>query len=72
LTLIKQIVGFLYTGSLIIDDIEDDSPTRRGQMAAHVVYGVARALNAGNCKIFLLFLELKTKINQGTDLILVI
>jgi geranylgeranyl diphosphate synthase type 3 len=53
LSLIKQIVGYLHTGSLIIDDIEDESATRRGEPAAHIVFGVARALNAGNYVYFL-------------------
>jgi len=50
LDVIKQVVGYLHTGSLIIDDIEDESLTRRGEPSAHVVYGIAPALNAGNCK----------------------
>ena len=46
---IKQVVGYLHSASLIIDDIEDESLMRRGKPAAHVQFGVARALNAGNC-----------------------
>lgn len=38
----------LHAGSLIIDDIEDGSPERRGQAAMHVRYGLPSALNAGN------------------------
>jgi len=50
LAIIKQVVGYLHTASLIVDDIEDESETRRGEPAAHMVYGVAPALNAGNCE----------------------
>ena len=45
--------SYLHTASLIIDDIEDESETRRGEKAAHIVYGVPRALNAGNYVYFL-------------------
>lgn len=41
------IVEVLHAGSLIIDDIEDDSTTRRGDVALHLRYGLPRALNAG-------------------------
>ncbi|WP_394831553.1 polyprenyl synthetase family protein [Pendulispora rubella] len=42
----------LHAGSLIIDDIEDDAPDRRGQPALHVAYGVPMALNCGNWLYF--------------------
>jgi geranylgeranyl pyrophosphate synthase len=47
------IVEALHAGSLIIDDIEDDSPRRRGGAALHVVTGLPLALNAGNWLYFL-------------------
>jgi geranylgeranyl pyrophosphate synthase len=47
------LVEVLHAGSLIIDDIEDDSATRRGRPALHVLYGVPLALNAGNWLYFL-------------------
>jgi geranylgeranyl pyrophosphate synthase len=47
------LVEALHTGSLIIDDIEDDSSARRGKAALHVVVGVPIALNAGNWLYFL-------------------
>lgn len=47
------LVEALHTGSLIIDDIEDDSTTRRGTAALHVLVGVPVALNAGNWLYFL-------------------
>jgi geranylgeranyl pyrophosphate synthase len=46
------IVELLHAGSLIIDDIEDGSSSRRGQPALHRGYGVAKALNAGNWLYF--------------------
>jgi len=67
LDVIKQVVGYLHTASLIVDDIEDESVTRRGQPAAHIVYGTARALNAGNY-VYFLALE-KAMTLQSTDCI---
>jgi geranylgeranyl pyrophosphate synthase len=46
------IVELLHAGSLIVDDIEDGSISRRGQPALHRSHGVARALNAGNWLYF--------------------
>jgi len=46
------IVEALHSGSLIIDDIEDESTQRRGAPALHCRYGLPRALNAGNFLYF--------------------
>ena len=45
-------IEMLHAGSLVIDDFEDDSATRRGQPALHRVIGPARAVNAGNWMYF--------------------
>jgi len=50
--LIIDAVELLHAGSLVIDDFEDDSLTRRGQPALHQVIGPARAVNAGNWMYF--------------------
>jgi geranylgeranyl pyrophosphate synthase len=42
----------LHAGSLVVDDIEDDSTHRRGQPALHRRYGLPRALNCGNWLTF--------------------
>jgi geranylgeranyl diphosphate synthase type 3 len=47
----------LHSASLVIDDIEDGSIIRRGSDAAHVRYGVPRALNAANYAYFLALQE---------------
>ena len=44
---------FLHTGSLIIDDIQDNSLLRRGGPCAHITHGVATAINAGTAAYFL-------------------
>jgi geranylgeranyl pyrophosphate synthase len=46
------IIECLHAGSLIVDDIEDESSQRRDAPALHCVYGVPRALNAGNWLYF--------------------
>ena len=47
------LVEVLHAGSLIVDDIEDDSKYRRGKPALHVMVGTPLALNAGNWLYFL-------------------
>jgi geranylgeranyl pyrophosphate synthase len=42
----------IHAGSLIVDDIEDGSPMRRGCPALHTRYGTPIALNAGNWLYF--------------------
>jgi len=49
-----------HTGSLIIDDIEDRSPLRRGEAAIHKKYGTDIAINAANSVYFLPFLNVIT------------
>jgi geranylgeranyl pyrophosphate synthase len=46
------VVESLHAGSLIVDDIEDDSDLRRDAAALHRVYGLPVALNAGNWLYF--------------------
>jgi octaprenyl-diphosphate synthase len=47
------LVEFSHTASLIHDDIEDNSPLRRGKPACHIVYGNDAAINAGSFLYFL-------------------
>ena len=53
---IADVLELLHSGSLIVDDIQDGSPTRRDKPALHVLHGLPKALNAGN---FLYFFSLK-------------
>ncbi|HEX4353305.1 MAG TPA: polyprenyl synthetase family protein, partial [Polyangiales bacterium] len=46
------IIECLHAGSLIVDDIEDESEERRDRPALHCAYGLPRALNAGNWLYF--------------------
>jgi geranylgeranyl pyrophosphate synthase len=47
-----HLVELLHAGSLIVDDIQDESPFRRGLPTLHRTYGVPTALNAGNWLYF--------------------
>ncbi|MDR2184042.1 MAG: polyprenyl synthetase family protein [Treponema sp.] len=49
------LVEFPHNASLIHDDIEDNSDTRRGRPAVHLIYGADTAINGG---CFLYFLPL--------------
>jgi geranylgeranyl pyrophosphate synthase len=46
------LLEILHAGSLIVDDIEDDSLMRRGKPTLHRTHGVGVALNAGNWLYF--------------------
>jgi len=49
---LTPLVEFVHTASLIHDDIEDGSDTRRGAPAAHITYGIDTAINAGSWLYF--------------------
>ncbi|KAH7051136.1 geranylgeranyl pyrophosphate synthase [Macrophomina phaseolina] len=45
---ITSIVDMLHNASLILDDLEDNSPLRRGKPAAHTIFGQAQSINSAN------------------------
>jgi geranylgeranyl pyrophosphate synthase len=47
-----QLVELVHAGSLIVDDIEDDSGRRRGRPSLHRICGLPLALNTGNWLYF--------------------
>lgn len=49
---LTPLVEFVHTASLIHDDIEDHSDTRRGKPSAYITYGLDSALNAGSWLYF--------------------
>ncbi len=51
--LLYSITELNHTGSLIIDDIEDNSLIRRGKECIHLLYGSDLAINAANTIYFL-------------------
>ncbi|KAF6823485.1 Fusicoccadiene synthase 3 [Colletotrichum musicola] len=58
---IKNVVNSLHSSSLMLDDIEDSSPLRRGEPAAHIVYGVPLTINSANY-LYILALESISKL----------
>lgn len=48
----------IHNGSLIIDDMEDDSKIRREKPCMHILYGLDIAINAGNAIYYLPLLTL--------------
>ncbi|KAI9768777.1 MAG: hypothetical protein M1839_003962 [Geoglossum umbratile] len=48
LAVIKEIISVLHNSSLILDDIEDDSPLRRGKTSTHIIFGPAQSTNSAN------------------------
>lgn len=59
----------IHEGSLLTDDVEDDSALRRGKPCIHKIYGVDVAVNAGNAMYFLplrVLLENKAKLDEKT------
>ena len=55
--LLGVVIELGHTGTLIIDDIEDDSTTRRGRPCIHLLHGTDLAINAGTLLYFLIFLQ---------------
>ena len=49
---ISDAIESLHAGSLVIDDVQDDSCSRRGQVTLHHSIGVPLAINAGNWMYF--------------------
>nr|A0A2L0VXR5.1 RecName: Full=Geranylgeranyl pyrophosphate synthase; Short=GGPP synthase; Short=GGPPSase; Short=GGS; AltName: Full=(2E,6E)-farnesyl diphosphate synthase; AltName: Full=Dimethylallyltranstransferase; AltName: Full=Farnesyl diphosphate synthase; AltName: Full=Farnesyltranstransferase; AltName: Full=Geranylgeranyl diphosphate synthase; AltName: Full=Geranyltranstransferase; AltName: Full=Pleuromutilin biosynthetic cluster protein synthesis protein G [Clitopilus passeckerianus]AVA16671.1 geranylger len=49
---VTKAIEDLHNASLLIDDIEDESALRRGSPAAHMKYGIALTMNAGNLVYF--------------------
>ncbi|EGR30011.1 octaprenyl-diphosphate synthase, putative [Ichthyophthirius multifiliis] len=62
---IKEICSLceiVHNGSLIVDDIEDNSLVRRNKECIHLIYGVDISLNAGNFMYFAPFQKLLTSL----------
>lgn len=49
---VAEAIECLHAGSLVIDDVQDDSQYRRGQPTLHQTIGVPLAINAGNWMYF--------------------
>ncbi|MGK5732205.1 polyprenyl synthetase family protein [Streptomyces sp. URMC 124] len=49
---LMAVTELMHTGSLIVDDVEDASPMRRGGPTVHEVFGLPTAVNAGTAAYF--------------------
>ena len=49
---VSQAIEWLHAGSLVIDDIQDGSASRRGRLTMHQQLGTPLAINAGNYMYF--------------------
>ena len=46
------LVELVHNGTIMVDDIEDNSETRRGKPCTHLLYGIDIAINDGNLMYF--------------------
>lgn len=64
---LKNIIETIHCCTLIIDDIEDSSQTRRKCKCAHLIYGEPLTLNSAYLKIFTLLNELDQYFDKNLD-----
>ncbi|KAL6826308.1 isoprenoid synthase domain-containing protein [Trichoderma camerunense] len=48
---IRHIISLLHNASLILDDVEDGSTSRRGRPSTHLVFGIPQAINSAGYQI---------------------
>ncbi|KAI8631483.1 isoprenoid synthase domain-containing protein [Xylariaceae sp. FL1651] len=48
---VKHVINLLHNASLILDDFEDGSVSRRGRPATHMVFGTAQAINSAGYQV---------------------
>lgn len=58
------LLELLHNGSIIVDDIEDNSDLRRGKPTLHKIYGIDIAINVGNFLYFASFLPIIEKLKR--------
>jgi geranylgeranyl pyrophosphate synthase len=63
--IITDIVNLLHTSSLMLDDIEDQSPLRRGKPATHTIYGQGQTINSANHMYAMAFKEVRKLTNSN-------
>lgn len=63
LSAIRNIVDYLHSSSLMLDDIQDQSALRRGSPATHLLFGEAQTINSANF-LFVLSLEELRKLHH--------
>lgn len=63
---IAAAIELIHNGTLVVDDVEDSSDTRRGKPSLHEMFGIDVAINAGNAMYFLP-VKVITNHNRLTD-----
>ncbi|KAG0325159.1 geranylgeranyl pyrophosphate synthetase [Dissophora globulifera] len=58
LAIITKVIKMLHTAILLVDDIEDGSVLRRGEPAAHKIFGIPATINCANYVYFMALAEL--------------
>jgi geranylgeranyl pyrophosphate synthase len=58
------VIELIHNGTIIVDDIEDDSSLRRGKPCLHTIYGEDIAINVGNA---IYFIPLKIIMDSSFD-----
>ncbi|KAI9276732.1 geranylgeranyl pyrophosphate synthase-like protein [Phascolomyces articulosus] len=59
LAIINKASELMFHAAIMLDDIQDNSPVRDGELAAHSVFGVAQTLNCANYLCFLALEEVR-------------
>jgi ophiobolin F synthase len=68
---VEQLIRLLHNASLILDDIEDNSPLRRGKAATHLIFGQSQAINSANFMFVRAVQEARKLSNpQAVDIVL--
>ncbi|RDW83563.1 bifunctional terpene synthase/polyprenyl synthetase family protein [Aspergillus mulundensis] len=60
---LKSIAATLHNASLMLDDIEDHSPLRRGRPATHMIFGAEQTINSANY----LLIDVMQKVRELED-----
>ncbi|KAL4790372.1 isoprenoid synthase domain-containing protein [Aspergillus venezuelensis] len=60
---LKSIAQTLHNASLMLDDIEDHSPLRRGRPSTHMIFGTEQTINSAN----FLLIDVMDKVRQLDD-----
>eukprot|EP00347_Sterkiella_histriomuscorum_P004981 403358352 len=62
---IQGLTELIHNGSLMIDDLEDNSLQRRGEPCTHIKYGPDYAVNAGNFMYYAPLLHINKFVNKN-------
>ncbi|RAL07906.1 terpenoid synthase [Aspergillus homomorphus CBS 101889] len=64
LTPMREITATLFTTILVLDDIEDSTPLRRGHPAAHIKYGLGQTVNSATYTLMTLTASIAQRLGE--------